>query len=93
MVVVLVTLQRMTKVTEKIILRKNLMNKNVIKNSRIVLISYQEIKENIKKVRKIVKISRKSPVKSDDNLQPQVQQSFGKEKVSFWSAKLAGRVC
>ena len=93
MVVVLVTLQPMTKVTEKKMLRKNLMNKNVMKNSRIVLISYQEIKEIIKKVRKIVKISRKSPVKSDDNLQPQVQQSSGKQKVSFWSAKLGGTVC
>ena len=49
MVVVLVTLQPMTKVTEKIILRKNLMNKNVMKNSRIVLISFQKSKKLSKK--------------------------------------------
>ena len=42
-----------------------------------------EIKEIIKKVKKIVKIFRKSPVKNDNNLQPQVQQSFGKKKVCF----------
>ena len=47
-----------------------------------------EIKEIIKKVRIIVKIFRKSPVKNDDNLQPQVQQSFGKEKSLFLDCKI-----
>ena len=46
-----------------------------------------EIKEIIKKVRKIIKIFRKSPIKNDDNLQPQVQQSFGKEKSLFLDCK------
>ena len=45
------------------------------------------IKEIIKKVRKIVKIFRKSFLKNDDNLQPQVQQSFGKEKSLFLDCK------
>ena len=39
-----------------------------------------KIKEIIKKVRKIVILFSKSPVKNDDNLQPQVHQSFRKEK-------------
>ena len=47
-----------------------------------------EIKEIIKKVRKIVKIFRKFPVRYDDNLQPQVQQSFGKEKSLFLDCKI-----
>ena len=39
-----------------------------------------ELKVLITKVRKIVKLFRKSPVKNDDILQPQVIHSFGKEK-------------
>ena len=46
-----------------------------------------KIKEIIKKVRKISKISRKSPIKNDDNLQPRVHQSFGKEKSLFLDCK------
>ena len=45
-----------------------------------------EIKEITKKVRKIVKIFRKS-VKNDDSVQPQVQQCFGKEKSLFLDCK------
>ena len=45
-----------------------------------------ETKKIIKKSKKIVKIFRKSPVKND-NLQPQVQQSFGKEKSLFLDCK------
>ena len=52
-----------------------------------------DIKKIIKKVRKNVKIFRKSPVKNDNNLQQQVQQSFRKKKVCSWTAKLAGTVC
>ena len=47
-----------------------------------------EIKEIIKKVRKVVKIFRKFSIKNDDNLQPQVQQSFGKEKSLFLDCKI-----
>ena len=46
-----------------------------------------EIKEIVKKLRKIVKIFRMSPVKNDENLQPQVQQSFGKKKSLFLDCK------
>ena len=42
-------IQRMTKVTEKKMLRKNLIHKNVIRNSRIVLISFQKSRKLSKK--------------------------------------------
>lgn len=45
------------------------------------------ISEIIQKVRKIVKIFRKSPVKNDEYLQPIVHQSFGQEKCLFLDCK------
>ena len=39
-----------------------------------------ELKEIIVKVRKIVKVFRKSPVRNDANLQPQNMETFGKQK-------------
>ena len=39
-----------------------------------------ELKEIIAKVRKIVKVFRKSPIHNDVNLQPQNIETFGKEK-------------
>lgn len=48
-----------------------------------VLNDDKEMKENfqetIKKVRKICKLFRKSPVRNDENLQPQVMKALGKE--------------
>ena len=46
-----------------------------------------EIKEIIKKVKKNVKSFCKPPVKNGDNLQPQVHQSFEKEKSLFLDCK------
>lgn len=41
----------------------------------------------VKKVRKTVKIFRRSPVKNDDNLQPFVLETFGKEKMLLLDCK------
>ena len=47
----------------------------------IVLVS--EFRTIVTKVRKTVKMFRKSMVRNDDNLQPQNIASFGKEKALF----------
>ena len=46
-----------------------------------------ELGKVVSKVRKIVKLFRKSPVRNDDNLQPQIKLSFGKEKALFLDCK------
>ena len=46
-----------------------------------------ELGKVVSKVRKIVKLFRKSPVCNDDNLQPQIKLSFAKEKPLFLDCK------
>ena len=46
-----------------------------------------EINTIVAKVRRVVKLCRKSPVRNDDNLQPQIIVSCGKEKALFLDCK------
>ena len=46
-----------------------------------------ELGKAVSKVRKIVKLFHKSPVRNDGSLQPQIKLSFGKEKVLFLDCK------
>ena len=46
-----------------------------------------ELGKVVSNVRKIVKLFRKSPVRNDDNFQPHIRLSFGKEKALFLDCK------
>ena len=46
-----------------------------------------ELSKVVSKVRKSVKLFRKSPFRNDDNLQPQIKLSFGREKALFLDCK------
>ena len=54
-----------------------------------------EFQEPVAKIRKLVQMFRRSPVRNDDNLQPNIVKTFGKEKVLIcdsrtkWSSTIA----
>ena len=45
------------------------------------------LQDVVQKVRKIVKLFRRSPVKNDDHLQPYILENLGKEKMLFLDCK------
>ena len=54
-------------------------------NKAVPLASH--LQDVVKKVRKIVKLFRRSPVKNDDHLQPYILENFGKEKMLLLDCK------